>query len=151
MPNIFIFSVDVPSFLLLLLLCFFILCSAGDQIQAKQALYWDTISSFFHFSFHFQYFLLLCWVGVHCSIYKSSYNISNISYLKSAPSPFSFIPSLHFWNSFNRYHFSCTYMCTQYLHYIHPPTPYLHLLPPSLPLVPIPQTRSVLPSCSPIL
>jgi hypothetical protein len=24
-------------------------------------------------------FLLLCWVGVHCDIYKSSYNISNIS------------------------------------------------------------------------
>jgi hypothetical protein len=24
-------------------------------------------------------FLLLCWEGVHCGIYKSSYNVSNIS------------------------------------------------------------------------
>jgi hypothetical protein len=28
---------------------------------------------------------LQCWVGVHCGIYKSSYNISNISYLNSHP------------------------------------------------------------------
>jgi hypothetical protein len=27
------------------------------------------------------FFLLLCWVGVHCSIYKGSYHVSNISYL----------------------------------------------------------------------
>jgi hypothetical protein len=31
--------------------------------------------------------LLLYWVGVHCGIYKYSYNTANIS-----PSPFSFIP-----------------------------------------------------------
>jgi hypothetical protein len=30
---------------------------------------------------NFILFLLLCWVGVCCSIYKGSYNISNISYL----------------------------------------------------------------------
>jgi hypothetical protein len=29
----------------------------------------------------FIYLFTLCWVGVHCGIYKSSYNISNISYL----------------------------------------------------------------------
>jgi hypothetical protein len=39
-------------------------------------------------------FLLLCWVGVHCGIYKSSYNISNISYLNSPSPPFSFISPL---------------------------------------------------------
>jgi hypothetical protein len=45
-------------------------------------------------------------------------------------------------------------MCTQYLHYIHPPTFFLHLLPwltvtnsPSL----LPQTWPVMPSCSLIL
>jgi hypothetical protein len=52
-------------------------------------------------------FLLLCCMGVHCGLYKSSYNISNISYLNSPPPSFSFIsPSLHSKNSFNRYHFS---------------------------------------------
>jgi hypothetical protein len=35
--------------------------------------------------------LLLCCVGLHCSIYKSSYNVSNISYLNLPPPPFSFI------------------------------------------------------------
>jgi hypothetical protein len=40
-------------------------------------------------------------VRVHCGIYKSSYNISNISYLNSLPSPFSFISlSAHSWSSF---------------------------------------------------
>jgi hypothetical protein len=34
---------------------------------------------------------LLCWVEVHCGIHKSSYNISNISYLNSPPPSFSFI------------------------------------------------------------
>jgi hypothetical protein len=56
---------------------------------------------------YFIYFLLLCWVGLHCRIYKSSYNISNISCLNSPPPPFSFIHScLASWNSFNRPHFS---------------------------------------------
>jgi hypothetical protein len=66
-------------------------------------------------------------VGIHCGIYKSSYNMSNISYLNSPPPLFSFIlPSPHTWN---RYYFKLTYMSTQYLHYIHPPTPFPHLLP----------------------
>jgi hypothetical protein len=46
-------------------------------------------------------------VAVHCSIQKSSYNISNITYLNSASLSFSFIsPSSHSWNSFNRSYFS---------------------------------------------
>jgi hypothetical protein len=54
-------------------------------------------------------FLLLCWVGVHCGIYKSSYNLSTISYLNLSPTPT--LP--HSWNSFNKYHF-CIYIhvCT---------------------------------------
>jgi hypothetical protein len=39
------------------------------------------------------YFIFYCCAGgVHCGSYKSSYNISNISYLNSPPPPFSFIP-----------------------------------------------------------
>jgi uncharacterized membrane protein len=38
---------------------------------------------FFYFCF-----LLLFWVGVHCGIHKSSYNISNLSYLNSLLPPF---------------------------------------------------------------
>jgi hypothetical protein len=50
---------------------------------------------------------LLCWVGIHCGIYKYSYNISNTSYLNSLPPSFYFISlSRHSWNSFDRYHFS---------------------------------------------
>jgi hypothetical protein len=45
--------------------------------------------------------------------------------------------------------FSFMYMCTQYLHHIHPPSPFFHLL--LLPLVPSPQARSVLPSWSLVL
>jgi hypothetical protein len=40
--------------------------------------------------------LLLCSVGVHWSICKRCYNISNISYFNSAPPLLSFIPSLLF-------------------------------------------------------
>jgi hypothetical protein len=77
---------------------------------------------------HLFFLLLLCWVGVLCGIYKSSYNISNMSYLNS---PLHCSPSLpHSWNSFNRYHqitFTC--LCTHFLHWIHPPTPFPHHFP----------------------
>jgi hypothetical protein len=42
-------------------------------------------------------------------------------------------PLPHFRNSFNRYHFPFTYMCTYYLHYIHPSMSFANLIPP-LPL-----------------
>jgi hypothetical protein len=61
-----------------------------------------------------------CWVEVYCGIYKSSYNISNISYLNSSPPSFSFI-LLHSWNSFNKYCISIYIHGIQYLHHIHPP------------------------------
>jgi hypothetical protein len=34
----------------------------------------------------------LCWVRIHCGIYKDFYNISNILYLNLPTPPFSFIP-----------------------------------------------------------
>jgi hypothetical protein len=43
------------------------------------------------FLFVFIFFELSCWVGAHCGIYKSSYNISDISYLNSPPPLLSFI------------------------------------------------------------
>jgi hypothetical protein len=37
------------------------------------------------YNYSLKNFLLLCWVGVHCGIYKGSYNVSNISYSPSSP------------------------------------------------------------------
>jgi hypothetical protein len=60
----------------------------------------------------FDYFLLLWWVGVHCGIYKSSNNMSNISYLNSPSLLLSFVtPSPHSWNNLNRYHFFPLHIC----------------------------------------
>jgi uncharacterized membrane protein len=67
------------------------------------------ILSFFHL-FPYLFTLLLCWVGIPCGIYKGSYNESNISYLNSALSPFSFVRlSPDSRNSFKRYQF-CIYI-----------------------------------------
>jgi hypothetical protein len=64
-------------------------------------------------------FFIIVVLGVHCSIYKSSYNIPNISYLNSPPSSFYFtFPPSTSWNSFNRSHFSIyTHMCTVFAPY----------------------------------
>jgi hypothetical protein len=78
-------------------------------------------------SYNWTFFFLLCQVGVHCGIYKSSYNIS---YLNSTPPPFPFIPpSHHPWNGFNRFHFLNT--CTWYLHYIQGVGSHTPSLPPA--------------------
>jgi hypothetical protein len=51
------------------------------------------------------FFITVVLGGVHWSSYESSYNASNISYLKSPLLLLSFIPlSTDSWNSFNRYH-----------------------------------------------
>jgi hypothetical protein len=52
-------------------------------------------------------FFFYCCAGNTWWIYKSSYNISNISHLNSSPPPFSFILP-HSWNSFN--------ICSTYIH-----------------------------------
>jgi hypothetical protein len=55
-------------------------------------LYWFIIISIIILFLHF--------IGVHCGIYKSSYNVSNISYLNSPPPPLCFISSSpHSWRS----------------------------------------------------
>jgi hypothetical protein len=63
-------------------------------------------------------------LGVHCSIYKGSYNVSNISFFPS--------PSSDSWNSFNRYHF-CMYIhvYTLFAPYSSPYSFPCHLPPPT--------------------
>jgi hypothetical protein len=89
----------------------------------------EAISTSGFLLFLFYLVLLFYWVGIHCDIYKSSYNISNISHLNSPPStiilycPF---PS-NFWNSFNRYVFIYIHVCTVFILYspscvLSPPT-----------------------------
>jgi hypothetical protein len=82
-------------------------------------------SSFFIALIIFIFLLLLCWVRVHWSVYKASYNMS---FLKS-PSPLLFhAPSTDSWNSFNRYHF-CIYIHMYTLFAPYSPTyPFLHHL-----------------------
>jgi hypothetical protein len=82
-------------------------------------------------------FLLLCWVGVHCGIFKGSYNVSTLSYLNSSPPPFSFICTPHLRNSFNRYLFSVySYVYTVFVPYL--PSYTISLPPTPLPLVSTP-------------
>jgi hypothetical protein len=65
---------------------------------------------------------------LHCGIYRSSYNISDISYLNESPPYFLFVPThpMHGTVSTDII-FPCVYMCTQ--HFI-----FLHLFPTSSPL-----------------
>jgi hypothetical protein len=79
-------------------------------------------------------FILLFWVGGHCGIYKVSYNVSNISYLNSPTlhhSPLSLPPPICEIVPTDTF-FPFIYLNTQYLHYIHPITPFPHLFPPAL-------------------
>jgi hypothetical protein len=69
-------------------------------------------------------------VWVPCGTYKSSYNISNMSYLNSPLVPFSFMsPSSHSWNSFNRHH-SSIYIHVYTIFALYSPS---HTLSPPLP------------------
>jgi hypothetical protein len=70
--------------------------------------------------------LLLCWLGIHCGIYKNSYNISHILYLSTPPPALS-----HSWNSFNTYFSIHIYVYTVFAPYlpsftISPPPPNSH-------------------------
>jgi hypothetical protein len=84
-------------------------------------------------------------MGIHCGIYKTCYNMSNISYL-NAPLGHSLWSSAPY--SFSSYHFSIYLnVCTLVLYspsHAHSP------LPPCLTRT-NPQTWLVPPSCSPIL
>jgi hypothetical protein len=97
-------------------------------------------------------FLLLYWVGVHCGIYKTSYIHQICHNLNLPPPPCSFIlpppsPEIVSTNLI----FPFTYLCTQYLHHIHPPTPFLPFSPLPLLTTPATQARPVPPTCSLIL
>jgi hypothetical protein len=78
-------------------------------------------------SYTFFFLFLLCCVGVHCGIYKSSYNIS---YLNSLPPSFSLpspIPGIVSTGHFSIY----THICTVVMLFS-PPMPFPHLLPPPI-------------------
>jgi hypothetical protein len=67
--------------------------------KQKEVLRFSDARSLFYFILFIHLFIHYCFAGVH-------YDIYNIIYLNSPPPPFSFIPLLHSWNSFNRSHFS---------------------------------------------
>jgi hypothetical protein len=101
---------------------------------------------------HSFFFLLLCWVGVHCGIYKSPCDTSNISYLNSLPCTIALYPhSSHSWNSLSSYHFPISI----HVHTASSPYSHSHTLPNSSPLTgtdPLPpQVGPVLTSCFLIL
>jgi hypothetical protein len=97
-------------------------------------LHLNPIFKFFFFqmlrSLYLIYFLLLCWVGYIVAFRKTliMYQMfcSWIHPLHhSPPSSSSPIPR----TVSTSITFPFTYMCTQYLHHIHPPSPFPHLLP----------------------
>jgi hypothetical protein len=100
-----------------------LICFASIGSQKRQMLQTD-------------YFLplLLCWVGVHCGIYiyKSSYNVSNISYLNSPPPPLSFIILPQFLEQFQQVSLFCiyTHVYTVFAPYSSSYSP-CHLSPPT--------------------
>jgi hypothetical protein len=80
----------------------------------------------------FFFLLLLYWVGLYCSIYKGSFNVSNLSHFNSSPLHCSpYLPSPDSWNSFNRYHF-CIHINVYTLFALYLPSYPLPLLPPSV-------------------
>jgi hypothetical protein len=87
-----------------------------------------------------------CCTGVHCDIYKSSYNIIIVEFTLSIIllyplSPISGIVSTDPISPF-------LYMNTQYFHTVHPPTPFPYIFLRSTGTNPLLQTGPVLPFCS---
>jgi hypothetical protein len=84
----------------------------------------------FLYFFLFWFILLLCQVGVHCGIFKIRiiYQIYHtwIHPLHHFPFPtFPLIPEIVSSGTIILF----IYMCTHYLHQIHPPIPFPHLFP----------------------
>jgi hypothetical protein len=78
------------------------------------------------------FFFYIVVLGVHCGIYKRSYNITNIPYLNSLPPSLSFIsPYAISGTGSTGLIFPFTCMCIHYLYHIHPLTPFPHILPSS--------------------
>jgi hypothetical protein len=76
------------------------------------------------FSFFFFFFIML---GLHCGVCKSSYNIYHTSIHPLHHSPI--IPHPISGTVSAGLIFTFAYMCTQYLHHIHPPTPFPNMFP----------------------
>jgi uncharacterized membrane protein len=82
---------SIEQFLQFLMLCFcsafafYVLC--GEPTFIKFGVF---ISESLHLSYFFPFIVVLG--GVHCSIYKGSFNVSTMSYLNSLPLLLSFIP-----------------------------------------------------------
>jgi hypothetical protein len=68
------------------------------------------------------FFIIIVLGGVHCSIYKGSYSVSNISYLNSHLHYSLLNPLLIFGTNSTGIIFAFTCMCIHYLHHVHPPT-----------------------------
>jgi hypothetical protein len=112
-----------------------------DTTQPNQGVRSGTISFLFpifflHLCLPFIFLnilFILCWVGVHYSIYKSSYSISNISYLKHTLFYYPLSPTTpHTWRNFNRYHF-CIYLHVYTVFTLHSPSHTVSLPPLSPP------------------
>jgi hypothetical protein len=58
-----------------------------------------------------KFFLLLFWVEIHCSIYKGSYNVSNILYLNSPSTTLLYLPSPDFLQQFQQVSFLHLHTC----------------------------------------
>jgi hypothetical protein len=106
-----------------------LLIMSGIYGSYGHSTFWGTTKLFSKIHFYFFKFILkkIVVLGVHCGIYKSSYNVSNISYLNSPPPSFSFISPLPpSWNSFSRSHFSIyIYVYIVFSQY----SPFPHILP----------------------
>jgi hypothetical protein len=103
----------------------FIFCSLQFLFSMVCSFPYRGLSLLFYFIIYL-FIQLLCWVGVDCGIYKDCINMSNISYWFHPLHYFS-LPHPPLFQ--HVYFFLFTLMCTQYLHHVHPLTPFLHSLP----------------------
>jgi hypothetical protein len=88
----------------------------------------------------FLLFIFIIVLGVHCGIYKSSYNIPNT--LEFTPSIILYSPPLIPGIVSTGLIFPFTYMSTQNLYHIHPPIPFPYILLPPTGTIPTPAVRT---------
>jgi hypothetical protein len=113
-------------------------------------LFWlQSQSSFFVLFCLFRIFfpLLLCWVGVHYSIYKVSFSLATISHLNSPFPPGPLYPPLpQFMEQFQQVSCLHSYACVHiFARYLAPtPAPHHHPYPTGANLPPLSRTCSAL-------